>query len=211
MAASDSKRGRRLLGDSRKAGPLAMGNGMNDQQESTDAADVAFYGLLGEHIDNVFDPSKDGAESYNRYSRYACGDKLSRESEWANHLAWINAHVVGPPKATEFYSVEELKAMGMIGIYAIPTGIRSLAPLPSAPLPSVGPLETGVSCEVAMQTNEETMRWIIDAAREEKRRIAEEMIEAQRGVSEFATVKECEAYNRALRDFSEKLHEELRS
>lgn len=34
-----------------------------------------------------------------------------------NYWQWRNALIVGEPKATNEYTVEQLKAMGMIGLY----------------------------------------------------------------------------------------------
>lgn len=40
------------------------------------------------------------------------------QMEWQYHLDWINENVIGPPKGTDHYTVEQLEEMGMIGIYA---------------------------------------------------------------------------------------------
>lgn len=41
-----------------------------------------------------------------------------RAREWAEHLRWIREHVTGRPKASRYYTVEQLEKMGMIGVYA---------------------------------------------------------------------------------------------
>ena len=38
--------------------------------------------------------------------------------EWKNYLDWINRNVTGEPEGTDHYSVQQLKDMGMIGVYA---------------------------------------------------------------------------------------------
>ena len=37
--------------------------------------------------------------------------------ELKNHKKWLKDKVIGEPKATNFYTVKQLKDMGMIGIY----------------------------------------------------------------------------------------------
>jgi hypothetical protein len=60
-----------------------------------------------------------------------------------------------------------------------------------------------------MQTNIETLGMMVDVIKEEKRRIIEELYDFQKIVSQFPTVNECASYNRGLRDFADKLQEEL--
>ena len=50
---------------------------------------------------------------------------------------------------------------------------------------------------------------MIDAIKEEKRRIIEELYGFQKHVSYFKTAKETAAYNLGLREFAEKLRAEL--
>ena len=52
---------------------------------------------------------------------------------------------------------------------------------------------------------EETMNLICEASKEERKRISEELYDMQGTVSQFATAKECIAYNRALREAAEKI------
>lgn len=42
----------------------------------------------------------------------------AREREWQRHMDWINNNVIGEPEATPFYTVEQLKNMRLVGIYA---------------------------------------------------------------------------------------------
>lgn len=52
------------------------------------------------------------------YSSAAVRNPSAKDSEWKHHLNWIAENVIGPPKATDYYTQEELEKMGMIGIYA---------------------------------------------------------------------------------------------
>jgi len=52
---------------------------------------------------------------------------------------------------------------------------------------------------------QETMDLLCEATREERKRISEELYKMQGTVSQFATSKECIAYNRALREAAEKI------
>jgi hypothetical protein len=52
---------------------------------------------------------------------------------------------------------------------------------------------------------QETMDLLCEAMREERKLRSEEIYKMQGTVSQFATSKECEAYNRGLRDAAEKI------
>jgi hypothetical protein len=52
---------------------------------------------------------------------------------------------------------------------------------------------------------QEKMDLIRDVKREERKRISEDLYQMQVTVSQFATSKECIAYNRALREAAEKI------
>jgi hypothetical protein len=56
-----------------------------------------------------------------------------------------------------------------------------------------------------IQEIQEIMGLISEAIREERKLISEEIYEMQGTVSQFATSKECIAYNRALREAAEKI------
>lgn len=76
------------------------------------------YRELGRHLSNIFDHRRKDAEGMHCYSHSAMFNGLhAMRQEWLSHLDWINENVIGPPEATDRYSVEELEAMGMIGIY----------------------------------------------------------------------------------------------
>ena len=73
----------------------------------------------GRHLSNIFDPSHPDARRFNTYSFHAMeSGPAAIEEEWKYHLQWIEANIVGPPKATTRHTVEELEAMNYVGIYA---------------------------------------------------------------------------------------------
>jgi hypothetical protein len=42
----------------------------------------------------------------------------SQEEAWRSHLDWLRDKVIGKPKETEKYTVEELEEMEMVGVYS---------------------------------------------------------------------------------------------
>lgn len=56
-----------------------------------------------------------------------------------------------------------------------------------------------------MPTLQETMRLICESIKEERKRISDELYDMQGTVSQFASEKECIAYNRALREAAENI------
>lgn len=77
--------------------------------------------MLGRHLKNIYDhrlPDAEAMMSYD-YDDWAKGPD-AMHAAWQRYLDWINANVVGPPRATEIYSREDLERMHMIGIYAPP-------------------------------------------------------------------------------------------
>jgi len=58
-----------------------------------------------------------------------------------------------------------------------------------------------------MTQDAEVLRLLCEALKEERKRISEDIYEMQGTVSQFATTKECIAYNRALREAAEKIIE----
>lgn len=75
---------------------------------------------LGRFLSNTYDPTRPHAEAMHCYSFHAYNDINSRRHEWQMHLNWINANIITRPKATATYTVEQLEAMGMVGLYAHP-------------------------------------------------------------------------------------------
>ena len=73
---------------------------------------------LGRHLSNIFDHRLPYAKNALCYSHTArMQGKSAMDREWQRHLDWINKNVIGRPKATKKYTVEELEEMGMVGIY----------------------------------------------------------------------------------------------
>ena len=46
-------------------------------------------------------------------------DQKGRESAWQRHLDYLSDKFIGRPQATTTYTVEQLEAMGMVGVYKI--------------------------------------------------------------------------------------------
>lgn len=45
-------------------------------------------------------------------------DPDGRERCWQNHLKWLEGKIVGDPQPSEKYTVEQMKEMGLVGVYA---------------------------------------------------------------------------------------------
>lgn len=73
----------------------------------------------GTFLGNVHDPNAPNAQMYFTYSFHAwdCGPDAMRW-EWEQHLRYLNENNIGPPKATEKYTVRQLEEMGLVGVYA---------------------------------------------------------------------------------------------
>ena len=71
------------------------------------------------HLSNIYDPRREDAKRMLCYSHNAMLNGQSAiDMEWQHHLDWVNQNLIGEPQATEFYTVEQLKNMGMVGIYS---------------------------------------------------------------------------------------------
>lgn len=92
---------------------------MNDEQNCKEGQMLAARGLLGRHLSNISDHRRPHADKLFCYC--SRDDPQARYAAWASHLDWINRNRIGPPKATDSYTVEQLEAFGMIGIYAPPS------------------------------------------------------------------------------------------
>lgn len=68
-------------------------------------------------LTNIPDHRKPNAERFHCYSIAVFANQKARQVEWQQYLAWINAHIIGPPQATEKYTQQQLEKEGMIGIY----------------------------------------------------------------------------------------------
>lgn len=70
------------------------------------------------HLSNIYDPRRPDAIAYLPLTYEESIEVGGRERAWKRHLDWIAANVVDRPKATDYYTVEELESMHMVGIYA---------------------------------------------------------------------------------------------
>lgn len=64
-------------------------------------------------LSNIYDPTLPDAKERTFYS-----SQENRDEQWKDWLKWVGRNIMGRPKRTEFYSVEQLEAMGMVGLYA---------------------------------------------------------------------------------------------
>ena len=65
-----------------------------------------------EFLTNTHDPKDKYAKMYVARSIYE-----TPEEAWAHHVEWLKDKVIGEPQATEAYTVEQLKEMGLVGVY----------------------------------------------------------------------------------------------
>lgn len=63
-------------------------------------------------LSNTHDPKDKNARMYvaRRFNE-------TPEEAWRWHRKWLKGKVIGDPQATEAYTVEQLKEMGMVGVY----------------------------------------------------------------------------------------------
>jgi len=64
-------------------------------------------------LTNLYDPRSKDAEKY-----IITGINQTKMQEWRNQKNWLDGKTIGEPKATKDYTVEQLKEMGMVGVYA---------------------------------------------------------------------------------------------
>lgn len=69
-------------------------------------------------LSNTYDTHKPDARMCFVTSFEGWLDNKVGDYEWEQHLKWIRTNVVGEPQATDTCTVEELKQMGMVGIYS---------------------------------------------------------------------------------------------
>lgn len=70
-----------------------------------------------EFLTNTPDPEDPKAQMHLAVDFHEWGDPQGRERAWQRHLEYLSDKVIGDPQGTEKHTVEELKAMGMVGIY----------------------------------------------------------------------------------------------
>jgi len=63
---------------------------------------------------NIYDPQRPDAK---RWLDLITGQTY--EEVWAKREDWLRNKLIGRPQATAAYSIEELEAQGIVGVYAI--------------------------------------------------------------------------------------------
>lgn len=63
-------------------------------------------------LDNTHDPKDPRARFY-----LSTELRQTHEEAWKMHLQWLEGKIIGDPQPTDTYTVEQLKAMGLVGVY----------------------------------------------------------------------------------------------
>lgn len=63
-------------------------------------------------LSNIHNPDDEYASAYVTRSFHE-----TQEEAWQHHIEWLKGKVITRPKATDKYTIEELEAMGMVGVY----------------------------------------------------------------------------------------------
>lgn len=66
------------------------------------------------HLSNIYNPKLPNAYLFFEYSHVLS----TKEEQWAHYLEWVNENQIGLPQATDRFSVRDLVAMGMVGVYS---------------------------------------------------------------------------------------------
>jgi hypothetical protein len=69
-------------------------------------------------LTNTHDPKDAKAKMYLAVEYHEAFDPQGRERAWQRHLDYLRDKIIGEPQGTEAYTVEQLKEMGMVGVYA---------------------------------------------------------------------------------------------
>jgi hypothetical protein len=64
------------------------------------------------YLSNTYDPN--AANAFYKVTR--AYDETQVEA-WQHRLEWLKGKIIGEPQATKTYTVKQLKAMNMVGIY----------------------------------------------------------------------------------------------
>lgn len=65
-------------------------------------------------LSNTYDPNRTDARDHVQQ----LSDETQEEA-WRNYRHWLRGKVIGDPQPTKRHSVAELRAMGMVGVYAL--------------------------------------------------------------------------------------------
>jgi len=63
-------------------------------------------------LSNTSDPSRPDARH-----RFTYTLDSAESDQWQRYLEWLKDKTIGRPRATWAFSVEQLEAMGMVGVY----------------------------------------------------------------------------------------------
>ena len=69
-------------------------------------------------LTNIYDPKGLNARTYLALDQHEAMEPQGRERAWQRHLEYLSDKIIADPQASDAYTVEELKAMGMVGVYA---------------------------------------------------------------------------------------------
>lgn len=64
-------------------------------------------------LSNTYNPNAEDAFTYVRRRPHETPTEA-----WQHKLEWLSDKIIGEPQATEHYTVEQLKAMNMVGVYS---------------------------------------------------------------------------------------------
>lgn len=67
------------------------------------------------HLTNIYDPRRRDARAMIMTQR-----GQTHAEAWRLQQRWLSDEMIGSPKATDHYSVRELAAQGLVGVYAAP-------------------------------------------------------------------------------------------
>lgn len=73
---------------------------------------------LGRWLTNTYDPDRFDSRSHHIF--FSSSDKKESDREWDAYVIHVEKHIIGPPKVSEKYTVEQLQKMHMVGVYAYP-------------------------------------------------------------------------------------------
>ena len=74
-------------------------------------------GELGKWLTNIYDPGRSDSRAYHVSSSLP---KEESDRKWNDHVDYLEKHILGPPKASKRYTVEQLQKMHIVGVYAYP-------------------------------------------------------------------------------------------
>ena len=63
-------------------------------------------------LSNIPNPKSEYAKSMVTRAR-----NETQQEAWENHLEWLEGKIIGDPSPTSTHTVEQLKAMDMVGVY----------------------------------------------------------------------------------------------